>query len=367
MLATWLLDDPIASPEVRREWWSTLLHRLNERRDALRAARPAALVLACPPDALNLVRDAAPDLWSYRSLTATLQAPPSVPADREHPAAPQPEAAAARQTARPPAPLSPAIADHVRQAAIALRSDRTDAALAAAQRAVEASTNPSDRAVADAWLALARSQQGDQAEALRLARRAWLSDQALDEATARVLLQILIASPILDERGRAALELADLTREAVARKPDSPELWRDLSVSLDNAGGVRRDQGDLNAALAAFTESLELRRRLAEQYGSTPQALRDLSVSLNNVGGMHEQQGNLDAALAAFTESLDLSRRLAEQHGSTAQALRDLSVVLNRVGGVQRDQGDLDAALAAFTESLELRRRLAEQYGSTPQ
>jgi tetratricopeptide (TPR) repeat protein len=366
VLATWLLDDPIARPEVRREWWSSLLRRLNERRDALRAARPGALILACPPDALGLVRDEAPDLWSYRSLTASLQASRSVSVELEHSAAPQ-AADAAGRTAEPPAPLSPAIAEQVRQVARALRSDRLDAALTAAQRAVEASRTPSDRAVADAWLARVRSQQGDEAEALRLARRAWSSGQALEEATAQALLEILITSPVLTERTRAALDLVDLAREAVARTPDSPDSWRDLSIALDHVGGVQQDRGDLAAALTAFTESLDLRRRLAEQYGSTPQALRDLSVSLDKIGKVQQDQGDLHAALTAFTESLELSRRLAEQYGNTPQALRDLSISLDSVGAVQQDHGDLDAALTAFTESLELSRRLADQYGNTPE
>ncbi|MGH3825094.1 MAG: hypothetical protein ACRDRA_20000, partial [Pseudonocardiaceae bacterium] len=71
LAATWVLDD-VALAADRERLWSRLLRRLNERRDALAAAHPAALLLVCPAGSLPLVRDAAPDLWSVRSLTATL-------------------------------------------------------------------------------------------------------------------------------------------------------------------------------------------------------------------------------------------------------------------------------------------------------
>ncbi|MGH4010575.1 MAG: hypothetical protein ACRDTH_20855, partial [Pseudonocardiaceae bacterium] len=71
LAATWVLDDEAVTAD-RVRLWSRLLRRLNERRDALAAVHPAALLLACPAGSLPLVRDTAPDLWSVRSLTATL-------------------------------------------------------------------------------------------------------------------------------------------------------------------------------------------------------------------------------------------------------------------------------------------------------
>ena len=75
-------------------------------------------------------------------------------------------------------------------------------------------------------------------------------------------------------------------------------------------GGVEAGLGNLEAARAAYRESLELSRQLRESLGDTPQALRDLSVSLDNVGGVEADLGNLEAARAAAAECLELSRRL---------------------------------------------------------
>ncbi|MGH7059573.1 MAG: tetratricopeptide repeat protein, partial [Stellaceae bacterium] len=97
-----------------------------------------------------------------------------------------------------------------------------------------------------------------------------------------------------------------------------------------------------------------------------PQALRDLSVSLNNVGAVERDLGNLEAARAAYRESLDIARRLREAVGDTPQALRDLSISLNNVGAVERDLGNLEAARTAWRESLELMRRLCRTFPDNP-
>jgi hypothetical protein len=68
---TWIADVGGSITE-RAQLWTRLLRRLNERRDALRDAHPHGLVLVCPHGSLPLARDEAPDLWSFRSLTATL-------------------------------------------------------------------------------------------------------------------------------------------------------------------------------------------------------------------------------------------------------------------------------------------------------
>jgi hypothetical protein len=66
---------------------------------------------------------------------------------------------------------------------------------------------------------------------------------------------------------------------------------------------------EAGSALAKFTESLEIRRRLAENL-ATPESLRDLSISLDNVAGIEHARGDVFAALAKRSESLDIRRRL---------------------------------------------------------
>ena len=51
------------------------------------------------------------------------------------------------------------------------------------------------------------------------------------------------------------------------------------------SGDAQRDLGDLQTALASYTEALQLDRRLVEAYGQTPDTLRSLSVGLDHAPG----------------------------------------------------------------------------------
>ena len=109
------------------------------------------------------------------------------------------------------------------------------------------------------------------------------------------------------------------------RSGDTLQALRDVSVSLNNVGGVERDLGNLEAARSAYRKSLELGRRLREAVGETPQALRDVSVSLNNVGGVEGDLGNLEAARSAYRESLEIARRLRHAFPDQSRYQQDLA------------------------------------------
>ena len=91
-----------------------------------------------------------------------------------------------------------------------------------------------------------------------------------------------------------------------------------------------------------------------------------MSVSLNKLGEVELLSGRLDAARAAYTESLALCRDLRAALGDSPQVLRDLSVSLDKLGEVELLSGRLDAARAAYTEAYELANKLNQLlYGGT--
>ena len=65
----------------------------------------------------------------------------------------------------------------------------------------------------------------------------------------------------------------------------TPEARRDVTVSLERVADIEKERGDLDAALAKYEESLEIRRALLEELG-TPQARRDVDVSLGRIAGI---------------------------------------------------------------------------------
>jgi tetratricopeptide (TPR) repeat protein len=95
-----------------------------------------------------------------------------------------------------------------------------------------------------------------------------------------------------------------LARQLMERLGGTPEALRDLSISLDNVGGVARAQGDWAQAESAYRESLALRRQLVERLGSTPEAMDDLAVSLINIASLPATDTIARAEAVAIYEQL---------------------------------------------------------------
>ncbi|MGI9002334.1 MAG: hypothetical protein ACR2GH_11790 [Pseudonocardia sp.] len=264
---TWVIDRGGATPD-RTRLWVELSRRLNERRDPVRIRRPGALIMAFPLGFLPIIRDEAPDLWSFRSLTATLEHTPvsTVVEGRradELPGGANPLTPLFGEPIRP----SATVGDLLRRAAASLRSDRIDLALAAASEALRTAEERDDAVLAYAWLAQAYAAADEPTEAARHAEVALRAGRPLEEATTVTLLEILSGNV----RGATALEAAQALvaarRELVSRHGQSPTALRDLSVSLNYVAGVQARRGDLDAALTGYTEAVAVYVELREKFG----------------------------------------------------------------------------------------------------
>jgi tetratricopeptide (TPR) repeat protein len=334
-------DPPAASATTPGPWtlaWDELLLRLNERRERLRRHLGGGLVLAAPPFVKVRAREAAPDLWSIRSLVLE---PPPTPAGRSSASRPEiapeegwPSKARSGDRSREPVSITPT-EDPVSQAAALLREVEGLLALNQPGKAIE-------RASA----------------AVELLRGADLTEGPLDLAVA--LAALAEAEAADGDFGSAAEHL----ETAVRLREENP--IREVLLWLDLLGKVATRSGELARVLRAREQSLAIAQRLCEEYGDSPQALRDLSVSLNKLGDARREAGDLGGATAAYEQSLEIAQRLREEYGDSPQALRDLSAALDKIGDVRRQKGDLAGAAAAYEEALALDRRLVELYGETP-
>ena len=325
--------------------WDWLMLRINERRDALRRRLTGPLIFAVHPQWKPRLRDAAPDLWSVRSLVLDVPGNEGLPAtdrsdvsaaaskmndDTEHVTSVEEAQAALDQFAKTPSRDANSLARlHMYMASALLAADRASEAADHADMALASVTGGKTRLRAQALAVAARAKmQADNDVAAAL--------QHLQEAAG-------VWRSIRDSAG------------------ETPQTLRDLSISLDRMGRVHEAAGGTSAAKTAYEESLAIQRRLVETIGKTPQTLRGLSVSLDRMGGVHKAAGDASAAKAAYEESLTIDRRLMETIGENPQTLRDLSVSLERMGGIHQAAGDAAAAKAAREESLAIQRRLASQ------
>ncbi len=261
-------DDSAAAWEQARH---ACLARLNEARAWLMHDLARPLVLCLPLHWARLLGQVAPDLWHVRSFTAQL----------------------VQEVARAERVLEPASVAVLtqQQAQVLARGEQT---------AVEAE---------------AAARQADRPDMWRQAAQAWmmLSEQQLEWQQCGVAVA-------------SAQTAVQVFRKLLSADTRSPQVLRDLSLSLDRLGDAQRDAGQTQQALEAYRESLALRRALRASLGDEPQVLRDLSFSLDRLGDAQRDAGQEQQALEAYRESLALRRALRASRGDGPQVLRDFSL-----------------------------------------
>ncbi len=244
-------DSPGAREQPWTRAWDKLFLRMNERRDALRARLTGGLVFAAPPRIKPRVRDAAPDLWSVRSLVIDLEAmarPGNVAR------APSRERASSEESLPAPDPEF-ALAEAGRRAAKGAGKSQAQALLQAVQGLL------AERRIAEANRAAAKAREllrgeGGLSEANALARLAEAEEAAGDPAA---------AADHIEQAIRAGQRLA---------KDLVPLDW------FDTAGQLALARKDLVAARALYDEMKAIARKRWTRSGKTPVMQRALSLSV---------------------------------------------------------------------------------------
>lgn len=281
--------------------WGHVFLRTNERREVLRRQLTGGLVIVAPLDMKVLVREAAPDLWSIRSIVLELSGTTAV--RRE-------QASVVVEEKRP------------------LEEHRT-------------TTTAPDPVF---WIVEAnRRKPGSEGRAIALdqATLGWVNEGRFAEAMATAAEAVDICRKLAEERPETSLPL--------------------LAASLNNLGNVQGELGQHEAALASMQEVVNIRRKLLEEHPET--FLPNLAASLHNLGIWQSSLDSHEAALASTQEAVDIRRKLAEQRPDAF--LPDLAGSLANLGIQQSALGQREAALSSAQEAVGIRRKLAEQRPET--
>lgn len=152
---------------------------------------------------------------------------------------------------------------------------------------------------------------------------------------------------------------------AIARKlakaaPDNIDNVFAVTTNLEDVASTKLKLNDSAGALAAYEESLDLRRGLA---GKNKEAkwLQYVSDTLQRIGDL-KQNNNKDGegALAAYEEMLANDRRLADAEPENSNLQHYVAQSLERVAKAKLALGDTQGALGLYGEALVIRRRVAE-------
>ncbi len=314
--------------------WQAVLLRCNERRDALRRALSTGLVFMLPREFKRLVRDAAPDLWSVRSLVIEIQ-PESVP-----------EAALPhRQFRRDLSPL---------EAAPAAPQDPELTERRAARVRDPAARGVALHHAAEAYLRLGRLD-----EALRTATHAvHLLEGSEDPARLRERLEAqLTLGRILRLKGE--VDLSFVHTASAVRGLETVSTSAQRSEALGELGLLLRDRGDLAAAAAAFREQTAIleEQSMPQRAGLGQQV--PLSLAYARLGDTLRELGDLDGAHQSIALGLEIAQRLYREAPAELEVQRALSILYDRLGATQLDAGDASAALSSLGSALELMQRIS--------
>jgi tetratricopeptide (TPR) repeat protein len=120
---------------------------------------------------------------------------------------------------------------------------------------------------------------------------------------------------------------------------ESDKILRRKAVSYSNRGDLfffYRDNQDL--ALSSYQIALAIRKQLAARDPANPQWQRDLAVSFDHIGDVRRAQGNLSATLSSYQQSLQIAEKLAARDPANTQWQTDLVASLYKIATVLEQQ-----------------------------
>lgn len=146
---------------------------------------------------------------------------------------------------------------------------------------------------------------------------------------------------------------------------EMPEAYQaDLAATMSNLGMLLDDLRDFNGAVEYLREAVTIRRSLAQTQPLVFDP--DLATSLNNLGNVLQMTGSATdtrAAFAAYTEALNIRRRLAAKRPD----LHGPAVVqtLGNIAALRCSIGQLTDAIAGFREVIAILEELPETERAT--
>jgi predicted ATPase/class 3 adenylate cyclase/Tfp pilus assembly protein PilF len=134
---------------------------------------------------------------------------------------------------------------------------------------------------------------------------------------------------------------------SLAQNTGSFDKSKNKAKALHAAGAMAYSEGDYASARSLYTESLAIRRELADIWG--------IARSINSLGAAAYSQGDYPTARSLFEESLSLRRELADKGG--------VALALHNLGNVAYSQQDYTTARSLYQESLAILRELGDKWG----
>ncbi len=162
---------------------------------------------------------------------------------------------------------------------------------------------------------------------------------------------------LLDDAGTKALEYFDTLDDSELSAED---LYR-YSKALSQIGEVRRDQGNLPDALAAFAESLSMARSLSERNPRNGPWQKRYGEAHFWVGYVLSEQGDAAAAIEHIRQYKAVAEGLVEREPESDEWQLELAYGHSSLGSLLQATGETDAAIVEHLAALEIKELLARR------
>ena len=186
-------------------------------------------------------------------------------------------------------------------------------------------------------------------------------DHARDVLVARnMIADVLAATGDL----RGAVRMIEKGRETLQELMEREfriEDTRDLAVSYNSSGDVRRDFGDAFGALEDYRSALSFSEILATHFPDDARFALDMAVSRNKIGNALRLTSDFPAALEEFRQALAVAERLAGDAPDNLDAQHALVVNMSAIAETSMTLGRRDEAMAFFERSIETGRGLVDR------
>lgn len=392
---------PSADPQRPSEWmdaWEQVLLRGNEQREVFRHRLRGGLVFVAHPAVKPQVRDAAPDLWTIRSLVLEPTAPERAPQDRgralpnsararatrlrDRDLGPKPQGSlsiampgrwnTSPQMRRGPAVRPLSIAARLREVENLLALHRGAEAVVAARETLAAAregrSGSHEVARALAWLARAEIASGDRAAGLAHFREAI---ELAGEPAAEQLVWLrewadsLLAAGEFADAETVAARLEQASRRWLRSPRDTAGL-HDISAALERVGDVQLANRRAETAVNTYREALDLQRQVMHAGGAAPQLLAETALLIAKIGDARRGMGDSAGAMQAYVEAIELDRRVLTQTPDDRPSQRSFSVHLSRLADAHVEEENWSEARNLYEKAVEIDRRLLETEPDDP-
>jgi len=158
-----------------------------------------------------------------------------------------------------------------------------------------------------------------------------------------------------EEAETAYTEALEIRKKLAEKNPDAYNP--DVATTQNNLGVLYWNLGRFEEAETAYTEALEIRKKLAKK---NPDAYNpDVAMTENNLGNLYRNLGRFREAETAYIEALEIRKKLAQKNPDTYNP--EVAQTQNNLGIIYKDLGRFEEAEHTYTEALEIRKKLAEK------